>query len=156
MGSLLAKPQANFKSNHWWGKSKQWSKNQLLKQKKRKTNYVADKTSSVVLLLQTGCIHHLFIQVLQRLCALCKELIKMSHRCSGMNLWEENGSNNTLDCINTKTFSCYCMFLHFAHFILFFCCYLVCTKQCLLKSHQLSCSGAFNWLVFKKCNHVKS
>lgn len=47
------------------------------------------------------------VEVLQRLNDLCKELIKMSHRCSGMNLnnmWEESGSNSTLDCINAKSF----------------------------------------------------
>ena len=44
-------------------------------------------------------------EVLQRLRVLCKELIRMSHRCSLLNLtsmWEEKASNNTLDCISTK------------------------------------------------------
>lgn len=58
------------------------------------------------------------VKVLQRPSALCKELIKMSHRFSAMNLanvWEESGSNNTLDCINTKSFIlliCDCFFEH--------------------------------------------
>lgn len=46
-------------------------------------------------------------EVLSRLRALCKELIKMTHRSSGMNLttmWEESVSNNILDCINTESF----------------------------------------------------
>lgn len=47
------------------------------------------------------------VEVSQRLGDFCKELIKMSHRCSGVNLnnmWEESGSNGSLDCINDKTF----------------------------------------------------
>lgn len=82
------------------------------------------------------------VEVLQRLRALYKELIWMSHRYSGTNLtnmWEGSVSNNTLDSINTKQF----LWLLYQSFF----------EQLseAFPSQGLTRSGAFNCIVKFEC-----
>lgn len=113
-----AQSHTNFRSSHKEGTSWQHSKNgngrrrrnmkinskQIIWQTRQESKPWVD----IISFIADGCIHCLLSQTLWRFYRdLYKELIEMSHRCSGMNLtnmWEGSGSNNTLDCIDGKSF----------------------------------------------------